>query len=280
MFRIGEFARFTRVSVKMLRHYDEVGLLQPARVDPATGYRRYAVDQLPRLNRILLLRDLGFGLDQIADLLTADDADLDRVHAGREEALVEAIGRMQVQLRAVRARREMLRTHDPDDLPDVVVRPVQPMLVATLSGGPDEDVAALFYRLEAYVRDQHARASRPPLTLLPEPDDDAVTVIVPITWLVPAADGIEVKLLDAVPRMACAVHRGGYDGLAGLLQRMLHWLARTGERPAGPIREVYLRFGAEAELGLSSAFLTGERADLVTELQVPLRSQAKPVSGK
>src|SRR5262245_4188558 len=72
MFRIGEFARFTRVSVKMLRHYDEVGLFQPAQVDPDTGYRYYTVDQLPRLNRIILLRDLGFGLDQIADVLVAE----------------------------------------------------------------------------------------------------------------------------------------------------------------------------------------------------------------
>ncbi len=270
MFRIGEFARFTRVSVKMLRHYDEVGLCQPAQVDPATGYRYYTVDQLPRLNRIVLLRDLGFGLDQIADLLIRDDADLDRVYAQREAALVDSVARLQAQLRAVQARREMLRDTAPDDLPDVVVRPVDSMLVATLTGGADDDVAALFYRLESYVRDQHARAGRPPLTLLPEPDDETVTAIVPITWLVPPADDIEIKLLAAVPRMACAVYQGGYAGLPGLLQRMLHWLDRTGERPAGPIREVYLRFGAEAELGLPSTFLTGGRDDLVTELQVPL----------
>jgi len=280
MFRIGEFARFTRVSVKMLRHYDEVGLLQPAEVDPETGYRRYTVDQLSRLNRIIILRDLGFGLAEIADLLTAADDDLDRVHAQREAALVEGLERMQAQLRAVRARREMLRDISPDDLPDVVIRPVDAMLVATLTGGAEDDVATLFYRLEAYVRDQHARAGRPPLMLLPEPDDDTVTVIVPITWLIPPGDGIQVQLLDAVPRMACAVHFGGYDGMAGLLQRMLYWLARTGERPAGPIREVYLRFGAEAELGLSSAFLTGARADLVTELQIPLRGEAEPVPGE
>jgi DNA-binding transcriptional MerR regulator len=69
MFRIGEFARFTRVSVKMLRHYDEIGLLPPARVDAATGYRYYRAAQLTRLNRILLLRELGFGLDEIARLV-------------------------------------------------------------------------------------------------------------------------------------------------------------------------------------------------------------------
>ncbi|HEX4728534.1 MAG TPA: helix-turn-helix domain-containing protein [Jatrophihabitans sp.] len=70
MFSIGEFAKHGRVSVRMLRHYDAIGLLPPARVDPFTGYRSYRADQLSQLNRIIALRDLGFGLDQIAELLT------------------------------------------------------------------------------------------------------------------------------------------------------------------------------------------------------------------
>ena len=70
MFSIGEFAKHGRVSVRMLRHYDAIGLLPPARVDPFTGYRSYQADQLSRLNRIVALRDLGFGLDQIAELVT------------------------------------------------------------------------------------------------------------------------------------------------------------------------------------------------------------------
>ena len=55
MFTIGEFDRHGRVSVRMLRHYDSTGLLRPARVDPANGYRFYAVGQLARLNRIIAL---------------------------------------------------------------------------------------------------------------------------------------------------------------------------------------------------------------------------------
>jgi DNA-binding transcriptional MerR regulator len=69
MFKIGDFSRFSRVTVKMLRHYDEIGLLKPARVDPFTGYRYYTADQLPRLNRIIALKDLGFTLEQIGSLL-------------------------------------------------------------------------------------------------------------------------------------------------------------------------------------------------------------------
>lgn len=72
MFKIGDFSRLSQVSVRMLRYYDEQGLLKPASVDRFTDYRYYSADQLPRLNRILALRDLGFTTDQIRRLL--DDA--------------------------------------------------------------------------------------------------------------------------------------------------------------------------------------------------------------
>jgi DNA-binding transcriptional MerR regulator len=69
MLTIGDFARLGGVSVRMLRHYDATGLLEPARVDPASGYRYYAVDQLNRLNRLLALKDLGFTLDRVRTVL-------------------------------------------------------------------------------------------------------------------------------------------------------------------------------------------------------------------
>ena len=69
MFSIGEFARHGRVSVRMLRHYDTIGLLRPASVDAATGYRFYQAGQLAELNRIIALKDLGFTLQQVQAIL-------------------------------------------------------------------------------------------------------------------------------------------------------------------------------------------------------------------
>jgi DNA-binding transcriptional MerR regulator len=72
MLSIGEFARIGHVSPRMLRHYDQLGLLRPERLDPAPGYRSYGVHQLSRLHRLLALRDLGFTLEQIGDLLEGE----------------------------------------------------------------------------------------------------------------------------------------------------------------------------------------------------------------
>ncbi len=107
------------------------------------------------------------------------------------------------------------------------------------------------------------------MTLLDE--DGHATVAVPVTWPLPAGDGVSVTRLAAVPEMACTVHHGRYAELGGHLQRMLGWLEETGRQPVGPLREVYLRFGAEPDLDLPPAYLTDDADELVTELQVPLR---------
>lgn len=69
MFAIGDFARHGRVSVRMLRHYDAIGLLQPAHVDGSSGYRFYEASQLARLNRVIALKDLGFTRQQVQEIL-------------------------------------------------------------------------------------------------------------------------------------------------------------------------------------------------------------------
>ena len=67
--KIGELSALWRVSVRMLRHYEKLGLLIPAETDSYTSYRYYTLDQLPRLNRIIALKELGFSLEQVGDIL-------------------------------------------------------------------------------------------------------------------------------------------------------------------------------------------------------------------
>ena len=73
MFKIGEFSKLTQVTVRMLRYYDEMGLLKPAKIDPWTGYRLYSTEQIPVLNKIIYLRDSGFQVAEIAAALENND---------------------------------------------------------------------------------------------------------------------------------------------------------------------------------------------------------------
>lgn len=75
MFKIGEFSKLTQVSIRMLRYYDEMGLLTPAQVDKFTGYRLYSTEQIRILHRIIFLRDIGFNVSEILDALRNWDDD-------------------------------------------------------------------------------------------------------------------------------------------------------------------------------------------------------------
>src|SRR6478752_4010885 len=89
MFTIGDFARYGRVSARMLRHYDAIGLLRPDRIDPATGYRYYGAAQLARLNRVIALKDLGFTLQQVRAVVD-DQVDADELRGMLRLPQVEA----------------------------------------------------------------------------------------------------------------------------------------------------------------------------------------------
>ena len=80
MFKIGDFSKLGQVSVRMLRHYDQLGLLYADQIDTFTGYRYYAVEQLARLNRIIFFKDLGFSLKQIKELLDNNPPSYKKIH--------------------------------------------------------------------------------------------------------------------------------------------------------------------------------------------------------
>ena len=73
MFKIGEFSKLTQVSIRMLRYYDEIGLLKPASIDLFTGYRMYSADQIPLLQKIILLRDTKFSTSEIKDMILTNE---------------------------------------------------------------------------------------------------------------------------------------------------------------------------------------------------------------
>lgn len=96
MYGIGTVARLAQVSVRALRHYDHVGLLRPAHVDPVTGYRYYAPDQVLRLHRILVLRDLGVPLPEIGQLVD-DDVTVEQLRGILRLRQAEARARLATQ---------------------------------------------------------------------------------------------------------------------------------------------------------------------------------------
>ena len=170
MFRIGDFSRLARVTIRTLHHYDEAGLLQPAHVDEHTGYRYYAAAQLETLQRILLLKDLGFPLEEIRDLIDSGRCRrltfLRRLELPRAPELEQSIAADQSRLRRLEALRDSIASSRHVSAPAVVLRetPAVEVLLPSAAacrslGAP---VQAMFEAAEtavATVREPDADAS-------------------------------------------------------------------------------------------------------------------------
>jgi DNA-binding transcriptional MerR regulator len=279
MFKIGEFSQLSRVSVRMLRHYDQLGLLKPSHTDSFTNYRYYSADQLPRLNRILALRDLGFSLEQIGNMLD-EELSTEQLLGMLKLKRAEIEQKMQVeQLRMARleARINQMNGQTESTKYDVVVRDIEPQLVASYRevAPGDDRIQYMFEELEAYVVQFNARADKPPMTIYHDPEyrDENIDaeVVVPLKFPIPGTDAVHVRELARISQAACVVHTGSYAALYQAYNSLLGWIESNAYRMKGPIREVYLSYGADG-LGfeLPSTYLVKESNPFVTELQLEI----------
>lgn len=274
MFRIGDFSRLARVTIKTLHHYDEAGLLQPSHVDRQSGYRYYTAAQLETLQRILLLKDLGFALEQIRELLRADAETWARTLDERRAELTTSIAADQSRLLRLTALRQAL-DHSGTEPPPVVLRAVPAVEVYSVRervpqlGAP---MQALFEKAEAVVAAAQARDPASPFTIFHDPDyreaDVDVEVCIPVKK---DLDRLVTRVVPASAAMSCITYHGPYEQTPLLYSQLLQWLDRSGMRMSGPLREVYHRYGAD-QVGyrLPASVLTNNSAEYVTELQAPV----------
>ena len=263
MFTVGGFARLAGVSAKVLRAYDAVGLFAPAWVDPSSGYRYYSPAQLPRLRRIQALRDVGLGRAEIGALV-GGGADL-RSTLERRRRELEA-ERRELDRRLAILDIRVGGRGPAGALEDVVVRRLAGETVATMDPrlAVDDDIATAFHELEIHVRDAGARAHRPPGAL---PDEDLI--FVPVRRTLAPTDRIGVRRLPPTGA-ATVLHHGAYATLPAALAGLRAWVAEAGHLPTGPLRILYLQFGAEADLRLPRGWTVERDVDFVTELQLPI----------
>ncbi|GCE16584.1 MerR family transcriptional regulator [Dictyobacter kobayashii] len=126
MFRIGEFSKIAQVSGRLLRYYDEIGLLSPEATDPESGYRFYSAQQLPRLNHILVLKELGLSLEQIARLVDQNTSidEMRGMLALRKAQIEQTVQEEMTRLRVVESRLQQIDTYGQIQEPDVVLKAV------------------------------------------------------------------------------------------------------------------------------------------------------------
>ncbi|SEC82519.1 DNA-binding transcriptional regulator, MerR family [Amycolatopsis tolypomycina] len=252
MYGIGTVARLAQVSARTLRHYHEIGLLTPAYVDQATGYRHYTPEQVLRLHRILVLRDLGVPLSAVGSLVD-DDVTAEQLRGILLLRRAEARDRLTTQIDQL--RRVELRLAQLEEGPmngyDVIVKPLDPVRVVALSAditGPEEIAETggrMWPRLQAAL-DRHRVEGGGLSFMLYEDTGDAerpmrLTTALPVPSGITIADGdVTTREIAAVARAATTVVRGAPDQFGDAFRALNDWITQSGERATSFEREVYL----------------------------------------
>jgi DNA-binding transcriptional MerR regulator len=267
MFRIGDFSRIARVSCRLLRHYDELGLLKPARVEPDTGYRYYSAAQLARLNRILVLRDLGLSLDEIAHALREDlgAAELRGMLLLRRAETARTIEAESQRLRQIEARIAQIEAEGrlPDDV--VVKREPARRLLSTRQTVASfaEGVRIIGELLEAAPALGQLVAIAHAAEFEPEGIDVEFGFFVERgtdrALRLPGGRALDLRELPAVERLATCVRIGPPQEAHLTTARIGGFIEANGYRICGPTREVFLQRPAP-----------GEMAKAVVEMQFPV----------
>jgi DNA-binding transcriptional MerR regulator/effector-binding domain-containing protein len=251
MFSIGEFARLGTVSVRTLRHYDEIGLLPPAKVDPATGYRAYSAEQLRLLNRIVALKELGLSLTQARQLM--DGITLDELQGMlmlRRAQLEQELEEHRNQLLGVEARLQYIAREGAMPADDIVMKKIPATAVVAIAAhapafGPEHIVPVV--NASAGQFDQLGIGglvtAAGPRILFYEHDDTDVTVYLALpvaerpAELPPPAQYLVLPEIEA----AVAVRNGlAADIFPMVYHDLLRWVEEHGYEAHGTGREVWV----------------------------------------
>jgi len=270
MIKIGNFSKLSQVSVKTLRYYDELGLLKPVRVDRANGYRYYSAVQLPRLQRILALKDLGLSLQQIGTLL---DGDLPAEQVvgmlrRRQVELQQEIGENQAMLARVEARLRHFEQENTMPENEVALKSVPAMWVVSVRGTVPTYPAqsSLWEQLLEAMGEANIPTIEPCFTLDHDEEhkesDHDLEVCYAVEKEIQIGLPAQVRALPAVETMASLIHHGPFNTLYQSYQEIIRWLDANGYQIVGPGREIYLSTG-ETEVHQDDP-------NYVTEIQFPV----------
>lgn len=253
MFRIGEFSRVSMVPVSALRYYDTIGLLAPAVVDEASGYRYYEAAQLPTLNRILALKDLGLSLDEIGDVLAEHlgPAELRGMLVLKRTEIGRRVTEVQAQLARVEARLHLIEKEGAMPDQEVIVKTIEALhgLAVREVVPSTEGIGELIQDAIAGVFRGGRQLTAGPVVVYHDlefsPDAIDTEVVCPVGAYeggpleTPAGRKLVMQTVDG-GLAAVIVHVGPYEELAGTYQTLGAWIETHGYHISGPVQETYL----------------------------------------
>ncbi len=247
MLRIGDFSKLSRVSIRMLRHYDELGLLQPAQTDTFTGYRYYEEEQLITIGRICSLKEIGFSLTDIRKILEIydDRPQMESFFEARERELLRIQDETARQMMLLETVRKRLREEQIMKY-DVTIKTIPERYAATLHMTiPHYDDEGMVWQVLCEETEPlHMTEAAPCLIAVEYLDDEYKEENVElIAWKTVKGqyrdtEHVKFKTLPEVT-VASTVMKGGYDQIGDAYAAVISWIKENGYESSGPMFNIY-----------------------------------------
>jgi DNA-binding transcriptional MerR regulator len=288
MLKIGDFSRLARVTIKALRYYDELGLLKPAQIDSFTGYRYYSADQIPRLHRIIALKDMGLSLEEIARLLQDDVSIihiLDLLHT-KQEAVKRRLENESEHL--TRIEDWILEVEKENKLPiyEMIIKTVPPVQVvsarAMIPNNFDAKLAwskasLVMKEMMDHIFKSNAQIIGPPIGMFHGETSGVEEydweLALPVSQDVPSTGEFQCKELPGYDQVVTTIHKGGINSGAPANIVLAKWFETNDYQVIGPRREIYLVdfkiVGPDREIYFSDTHSSSPPDKFVTEIQLP-----------
>ena len=287
MLKVGDFSQLGRVSVRTLHHYDERGLLKPVKIDPLSNYRFYSLDQLPRLNRILALKDLGLSLEQISSLVE-DELPPDQLRGilkMRRAEIEQQLREDRSRLARVEARMRQIEQEDELSPYEVTLKDVRPeTVISTRRTIPTVDRMPgyrcdMFHAMHDWLERNRLRPAGPELALYhgteyTEENIDMETAVPVNRPNLESSEGLLIRELPGASNVATTIHQGALWDVPGAIVALFAWIGDNGYQSSGPIREIHL-FDRENDVVDAPPGAQFNINSVIMEMQVPV--EAAPV---
>jgi Predicted transcriptional regulators len=269
MYRIGQFSKFGKVTVKALRFYEEEGLLEPSRIDAATGYRYYESSQLARLHEIVGLKQCGFSISEIRQIVSGEK--VEALFAERRSLAAIEAREADERLRSIDSYIASLKV-DPAMRYPIVLKELPPVIVYGRRMAI-ESYDSYFDLMPKIGRE--IMAYNPGLRLKDDPpycfniyyDGEYTESDIDVEFCEAVYEAgvdtpsLKFKTIELVPQAACVIHKGPYSELRGAYAAVFTWIDDNGYEPSANPRESYI----------DGIWNKADPADWLTEVQVPIR---------
>lgn len=270
MFKIGDFSKVVRVSPRMLRHYEKCGLLYPAEIDKFTGYRQYSARQIPLVVKIVTLRDLGFSINEISDILPHYDdvAYMDNALRAKANLLKANIEAEQGKYNRLIEMQNTMKKEKTIMIEEVVLKKLPPVNVLSLRGiiPHYRDEGMLWEKLGKYVAENNIKCDGGGYSVFYDKEykEENPDVEIAIPVVAPGKNSGEFiyKTYDEIPLAACVRFTGPFDGgYDAADEKLAVWMEENGYTFAGLSRG-HVITGPDEELNPEN---------WVAELQTPVQ---------